>query len=154
VGRLGLDPFDPRQMLERLVRGYAAAWVDRLSYGMLFLVLIPVVAVIAVVIFTALAIVLFGSYVLLGEPRLLGSVVGLTWFVGSLLILVLVLRRGHRWLTRLIAIADAPANLIDPYEDEDLESEPPDATTSAERLSALDARLAPPSRSSDDPRSD
>lgn len=89
----------------------------------------------------------------LGEPGPpLGSVIGIGWFGGSLLILFLVLRRGHRWLARLIAVADAPAARIDPYADQELVTterptrwgEAPYPTTLGERLAAADARHAPP----------
>jgi hypothetical protein len=138
---------------ERLARRYAARMVGRLTYGLLLLVLMPVVVVASILIFGVLGVVVFGLYALLGEPDTpLGSVFGLGWFGGSLLILFLLLRRGHRWLARLIAIADAPANLIDPYADQELVTaerptewgEAPDPTTYRERLAAADARHKPP----------
>lgn len=138
-------------MPERVARRYAALMVGQLSYGLLLLVLMPVVVVASILIFVVLGVVVFGLYALLGEPGPpLGSVMGIGWFGGSLLILFLVLRRGHRWLARLIAIADAPAALIDPYSDQELVTaerptdwgEAPDPTTFDERLAAADARHA------------
>jgi hypothetical protein len=138
---------------ERLARRYAAQRVGRLAYGLVLLVLMLVVVVISIIIFVVLGVVVFGLYALLGEPGPpLGSVFGLGWFGGSLLILFLVLHRGHRWLARLMAIADAPAALIDPYADEELVTaerptgwgEAADPRTFGERLAAADARHAPP----------
>lgn len=138
---------------ERLARRYASLMVGRVMYGLLLLVLMPVVVAIATAIFVVLGVVVFGLYALLDEPGPpLGSGFGLGWFGGSLLMLFLVLRRGHRWLARLIAIADAPAALIDPYADQEIVTierptewgETPDPTTYRERLAAADARHTPP----------
>jgi len=117
---------------ERLARRYVAASVGELAYGLILVVLVSVVMAIGILIFVALGAVVFGLYALLGEPRAFGLVVGLTWFGGSLLILFLVLLRGHRWLTRLMAIAEAPVALIDPYADQELlEAEAPAAWAEA-----------------------
>jgi hypothetical protein len=110
--------------------------------------LIPIIAILAFAIFAVLAIVVFGPYELLGEPKVLAPIAGVGWFIGSLVVLFLVLRRGHRWLTRLVALADVPVRAIDPYEDEPTIPAPspivPPSMTFQERLAAADARLAPP----------
>lgn len=142
---MGNAPRRP-SILERQVRRYVADDVDRLTSGLLLLVLLPVAAVIGVLIFAALGIVLFGSFLLFGQPRALYPVVGIGWFIGSLVILFLVLRRAHRWLTRLIAIAETPARLIDLDDDEELVTAERPATTSGKRLAAIDARLGPDAR--------
>jgi hypothetical protein len=126
-----------------------------MAYGLVLLVLTPVVAILGLAIFAVLAIVVFGPYALLGEPKVLAPLIGLGWFFGSLAVLFLVLRRGHRWLTRLLALADAPTRAIDPIEDEPTMPSPsPIASPSLtlqERLAAADARLAPP-QSQPEPR--
>ena len=137
---MGNTPRRP-SILEREARRYVADNVDLFTSGLLMLMLVPVAAVIAVLIFAALGIVLFGAFLLFGQPRALYPVVGVGWFIGSLLILVLVLRRGHRWLARLIAIAETPARLIDPDTDEELVTADRPPTTSVARLAAIDARL-------------
>lgn len=160
----GLPPTElkpkPPSIAERLARRYASKAAGQLTYGLLLLVLIPVVVAIAVPIFVVLGVVVFGSYALLGEPDPpLGSVFSLGWFFGSLLLLFLVLRLGHRWITRLIAMADAPAVLIDPYRDQELVearrptgwSEAPDQIGFRERVAAADARHTPPSASLEAP---
>ena len=147
----GIEPKRP-SIPERLVRRYAAQAAGRMAYGLLLLVLMPLVAVVAVVIFGIVGVVVFGSYAFIGQPPApLGLLFSFGWFFGSLLILFLVLRRGHRWITRLIAIADAPAALIDPYRDQELIetkrpgawAETPDPSTFLDRVAAADARLAP-----------
>ena len=148
----------PPSIPERLIRRYVARTVSRLTYGLRVLALIPLVTTIGVLIFVAVGVVVFGLYTILGEPGApLGLAFSFGWFGGSLLILFLVLRRGHRWLARLIAIANAPAALIDPYADEQLVEarrptawgEAPDQPTYLERLAAADARHAPPSEPRD-----
>jgi hypothetical protein len=148
----------PPSFAERLVRHYVAGMVGRLSSGLLLLILIPVVVAIAIVIFVVLGVVLFGLFRLLGEPGILASGVGIVWFVGSLLALFLVLRRGRRWLTRLIDVANAPASIIDPFADlgpavgvpSTALRAAPDLTAFRERLAAADARLAVPATSGGD----
>jgi hypothetical protein len=141
----------PASIPERLVRRYLAQAAWRLGYGVLLLVLMPIVVIIAVGIFAVLGVVIFGSYAFLGAPPApLGLVFSLGWFFGSLLVLLLVLRRGHRWLARLIAIADAPAAWIDPYRHREIiEAKRPtawgeaaDPTTFRDRVRAADARLS------------
>lgn len=85
---------------------------------------------------------------LLGEPEPIASVVAIAWFGGSLLTLFLILVRGHRWLKRLVAIADAPANMIDPVltDDELVEPDPAlQGLTLQERVAIADAKHVPPS---------
>jgi hypothetical protein len=147
---MGTRPTRP-SYLERLVRSYAGYYVGRVAFGILLLVLLPVVLVIAVVIFAVLGLVLMGAYELLGHPGPpLGSLLGISYFVGSLVVLFLVLRRGHRWLSMAITIADAPAAMIDPVEDEEVVREVPDPGAFRTRVTAADARHATPSGSPSD----
>jgi hypothetical protein len=142
----------PVSYLERLVRGYAAHYVGRVAYGIVLLVLLPVVVAISIVIFVVLGVVMMAAYTLLGHPGPpLGSFLGLSYFVGSLVVLFLVLRRGHRWLTRLLALADIPAAMIDPVEDEMTVREVPEVSTFHDRLAAADARHGSPSDTPDAP---
>jgi hypothetical protein len=142
----------PASYLERLVRGYAAYYVGRVAYGIVLLVLLPVVVAISIVIFVVLGVVLMAAYTILGDPGPpLGSFLGLSYFVGSLVVLFLVLRRGHRWLTRLLALADIPAAMIDPVEDEMTVREVPEVSTFRDRLAASDARHGSPSDTPDAP---
>jgi hypothetical protein len=143
----------PPSLLEQLVRQYAADRVGRAAFGIMLLVLLPVLVVVSIVIFGVLAAVVFGAYTLLGSPGPpVGTVFSLGWFVGGLVILFLVLRRGRRWLARLMAIADAPAALIDPpYEAEEVISEAPDPGAFHDRVAAADARLRSPSDTPDEP---
>jgi hypothetical protein len=147
---MGTRPTRP-SYLERLLRAYAGYYIGRVAYGILLLVLLPVVLVIAVVIFAVLGLVLMGAYELLGHPGPpLGSLLGISYFVGSLVVLFLVLRRGHRWLSMAIAIADAPAAMIDPVEDEEVVREAPDPGAFRARVTAADARHGTPSGSPSD----
>jgi hypothetical protein len=148
---MGTRPTRP-SYLERLVRSYAGYYVGRVAFGILLLVLLPVVLVIAVVIFVVLGLVLMGAYELLGHPGPpLGSLLGISYFVGSLVVLFLVLRRGHRWLTLAMKIADAPAAMIDPpHEDDHVVREAPDPGAFRARVAAADARHATPSGSPSD----
>ena len=148
----------PPSIPERLARRFVARTVGRLTYGLLLLALIPLVMAIGVLTFVTIGVVVFGLYAILGEPGgPLGVAFSFGWFGGSLLIVFLVLRRAHRWLARLIAIADAPAALIDPDADEELaEARRPIAYGEAshessylDRLAAADARHAPPSEPRD-----
>jgi hypothetical protein len=139
-----------RLVIERTVRRYLGSMVSRLAYGVVLVALIPVVVILSIVVFGALAVVVFGLYALLGEPQLLAPIVGLGWFVGALLVIFLLLLRGHRWLTRLLALADAPAKAVNPYGDEPtiaaVERGPSPISSSAstfqERIAAADARHA------------
>jgi hypothetical protein len=108
----------------------------------MLLVLLPVVVAISIVIFAALAVIVFGAYAFLGSPEPpIGTVFSLGWFVGSLVVLFLVLRRGRRWLSMAIAIADAPAAMIDPPgEDDNVVREAPDPEAFRARVAAADAR--------------
>lgn len=155
-----MEPYDAaldlrselRLVIERLVRRVAGMAVGRIAFGLLLVALIPFVMVIAVAVFAVLGVAVFGLYGLLGEPEMLASVVGIVWFLGSLLLVFLILLRGHRWLRRLVALAEAPAALIDPYGDESIVKasrpttwgEAPDPSTFRDRLAAADARHAPP----------
>ena len=139
-------------LTERLARAYAASAISRISYGVVLLLLLPVVLVLAIVIFVLLAVLMYGLYVVLDEPKALSPLVGIGTFTGGLLILFLILRRGHRWLTRLMALAAAPAALIDPYADEEqFVYVAPDMDAYRARLMAADARHVPPSDASDEP---
>jgi hypothetical protein len=132
----------------------------RIAYGLLLVALIPVVTILGIAVFGVLAIAIFGLYALLGQPQLLAPMVGLGWFFGSLLVLFLVLLRGHRWLSRLLALANAPAIAIDPLGDEPMIAamEPAPSPivdgslTYHERLAAADARHAPPETLAESPR--
>jgi len=143
---MGPRPGRP-SLLEGLVRRYAAYYVGRVAFGIVLLVLLPVVVLISVVIFAVLGVVLFGAYELLGHPGPpLGSFLGISYFVGSLVVLFLVLRRGHRWLTLAGRIADAPAAMIDPtYDDVEVIRETPDPDAFRARVAAADARHGTPS---------
>ncbi|MEA2578751.1 MAG: hypothetical protein QOD78_2339 [Chloroflexota bacterium] len=143
----------PPSLLEQIVRSYAAFYVGRAANGILLLVLLPVVVAISVVIFAALAVIVFGAYALLGSPGPpIGTVFSLGWFVGSFVVLFLVLRRGHRWLTLAIRIADAPAAMIDPPDEDDgVIREAPDPEAFRARVAAVDARHTSPSDTPDEP---
>jgi hypothetical protein len=143
---MGPRPTRPSR-LERLVRDYAAYRVGRVAQGILLLVLLPVVLVIAIVIFTVLGFLIFGTYVLIGETGPpLGTVFSLGYVVGSFLVLLFVVRRGHRWLTLASRIADAPAAMIaPPDEDDDVIPEAPDPGAFRARVAAADAHLRSPS---------
>jgi hypothetical protein len=140
-----------RLIVERLVRRLAGRIVGQIAFGLLLVVLIPVVTILGIAVFAVLAVAVFGLYALLGEPESLAPIVGLGWFFGSLLVLFLVLLRGHRWLSRLLALADAPALAIDPYGDEPIIAavEPMPSpiahpsSTFEERVRTLDARHSP-----------
>jgi len=121
---MGPRPGRP-SLLEGLVRSYAAYYVGRVAFG----------------------VVLFGAYELLGHPGPpLGSFLGISYFVGSFVVLFLVLRRGHRWLTLAGRIADAPAAMIDPtYDDVEVIRETPDPDAFRARVAAADARHGTPS---------
>jgi hypothetical protein len=149
---MGPRPTRP-SYLERLLRSYAAYYVGRVAYGIVLLVLLPVVAAISIVIFAALAVIVFGAYALLGSPGPpIGTVFSLGWFVGSFVILFLVLRRGHRWLTLAIKIADAPAAMIAPPDEDDEDiREAPDLGAFRARVAAADARHTSPSDTPDEP---
>ena len=97
------------------------------------------------------------AYELLGHPGPpIGSFLGLSWFIGSLVVLFLVLRRGHRWLTLALKIADAPAaSIAPPHEDDDVIRQAPDPGAFRARVAAADARHVtptdPPSDTPDEP---
>jgi len=137
----------PPSLPEQLVRGYVASYVDRAAHGVMFLVLFPIVLVIAIVIFAVLGFLIIGTYVLIGEPGPpLGTAFSLGYFIASFVVLFLVLRRGHRWLTLAMNIADAPAAMIDPpYEVDKVIGEAPDPAAFRARLAAADARHGTPS---------
>lgn len=140
--------------VERLLREYAAYRVGRVAQGIVLLVLLPVVVAIAIVIFGVLGVVLVGVNELLGHPGPpIGSFLGLSWFIGSLVVLFLVLRRGHRWLTLALKIADAPAAMIaPPHEDDDVIRQAPDPGAFRARVAAAAARhVTPPDPPSDTP---
>jgi len=150
---MGPRPGRP-SLVEGIVRSYAAYYVGRVALAIVMLVLLPVVLVIAVVIFAVLGVVLFGAYELLGHPGPpLASFLGISYFVGSLVVLFLVLRRGHRWLALASKIADAPAEMIDPtYDDTEVIREAPDPGAFRARVAAADARHGtPPDTPSDTP---
>jgi hypothetical protein len=140
-----------RLVIERVVRRSLAGAVGQVAQGLLLIVLIPLLVILAVAIFGVLGIVFFGFYALLGSPQPLGAVVGLGWFFGSLLVLFILLVRGHRWLSRLQSIAAAPASAIDPYGVQPAIGAHPIASspianpsmTYQERVAAADARHAP-----------
>ena len=141
-----------RLAIERVLRRYLAGMVGRVAFGVLGIILIPLVTVLALAVFALLAVVIFGGWALLGQPEQLAPVVGTSWIVGSLVIVALVLLRGHRWLARLLRIADAPARLIDPALRTDPTTVAPDpipspivrpSETFEKRLAAADARHAP-----------
>ena len=142
---------------ERIARGYAAGAAGKIGYGLLLIALIPVVTVLGILVFGVLAVVLYGVITMLGEPGpRLGPILGVTWFGGSLLVIFLILRRGHRWLARLAKIAEAPAAWLDPLPDR--ERARPTARDREmdygyhERLAAADARHASVTEASDDAR--
>ena len=134
-------------MPERIARGYAAGTVDRLARGLLLIALIPLVTILGIVVFGALAVPMLAVFTMLGEPGgLIGAIIGLSWFGASLVVIFLILRRGHRWLTRLLTIAEAPAAWLDPGPEEGpawlVAREPEEDRTYQERLVAADARHA------------
>jgi hypothetical protein len=136
-------------VIERIARRYAARTVGQIAFGLLGLALIPIVTVLGIAAFAVLAIMIFGLYGLLGEPQALAPLVGPGWFFGSLGLVFLILLRAHRWLTRLLALADAPARLIDPDRGAPIvEASVPSPIVEPkaplrERLAAADARHAP-----------
>jgi pheromone shutdown protein TraB len=139
-------------VLERLVRRYLGNMVAQLALGVVLVALVPVVAVLGFAVFAVFAILLFGLYALLGQPDALAPFVGIGWFFGSLIAIFVILVRGHRWLSRVLALADAPARAIDPDVEEPIVAavEYPSLTLQ-ERLAAADAHLAP-DHSADPPR--
>ena len=152
-------PGPPRRpsVPERIARGYAAGAAGKVAYGLLLIALLPVATVLGVLVFGALAVVMYGVIEVVGEPGPpLGTILGVTWFGGSLLIIFLILRRGHRWLGRLAHIAEAPAAWLDPRPDpEDAHPTAPDRgmdRTFHERIAAADAQHAATTGASDDGR--
>ena len=151
-------PPDPRQpaglarVLSHALMGIGSPYVRRLVAGVVLIALMVLVLPLAIVVFIVTSLLFYGVLMLLGTPTgTLGSVLGLTWFGGSLALIgwlcVLAWRRVRfiRVLTGLssLSVEEEPASAAastgrDPRADSD---------TVLTRVAAADARLA---RSADD----